>query len=197
MTCLRRYPAVVIASTAFFFVALGALAWAAGASARTLGSLAPPDRGGCAGCNAFKGRVAAGEPKSRVPKGPTGLWTITSSSAQGEGSADGQAQIRVYRKTSTPGQFELIRESDFETVPASGSPFFATSLNVRRGDLLGLHTVSFLPVAYSPLTAAGDVVKLLGCGPSGPGELVGKGTTCPLNNHEPALVNVVTELTPR
>src|SRR5262245_48087298 len=112
-------------------VAVGALVWATGASARTLGSLAAPGLGGCVSCNIFQTKTAVGEPKYRVPKGPTGLWTITAWSAQG-GQFDGAARLRVYRPTATHGQFKLVAQSALETVPANQHPSFTTSEDVKR-----------------------------------------------------------------
>jgi hypothetical protein len=176
-------------------VAVGALAWAAGAGARTLGSLAPPDLGGCSNCNSFQLKTGVGAPKYRVPKGPTGLWTITAWSAQGGGSFDGMARIRVYRPTATHGQFKLLRESALETVPADGHPSFATDLNVRTGDRLGINTVSGVPAAYGT-ALTGNVIAIVPCGPS-LGQLVGHGTSCPLTKDQNELINVTAQLTPR
>ena len=176
--------------------AVGALALAASASALTLGQVAPPNLGNCSGCDGFQLKVGAGAPKYRVPAGPTGRWTITSWSAQGGGMSDGEARLRVYRRTQTGGQFELVQQSHLELVPAHGSPDFATSRNVRQGDLLGLGTVHGLPVAYNTGFTGSDV-KLLFCDPTGVGQLVGAGTTCPLFDYPSDLINVSAQLTPR
>jgi hypothetical protein len=175
---------------------VGALSVAASANALTLGQVAPPNLGGSVSGDVFQLKVGAGAPKYRVPAGPTGLWTIDSWSAQGGGSANGRARLRVYRRTQTGGQFKLVKQSDLKTVPKDGSPSFATSLNVRQGDLLGLGTVSEVPVAYGT-TFTGSDVKILGCDPTGVGQLVGAGTTCPLFDYQPGLVNVAATLTPR
>ena len=176
--------------------ALGVLSMPTGAGALTLGSVAPPDLGGCGSCDVFQLNVGAGAPRYRVPKGPTGLWTITSWSSQGGGLNDGKARLRVYRRTQTAGQFELFKQSSLGLVPADGSPEFATSLNVRKGDLLGLGTKTNVPSAYSAGVMGGNV-KNIGCDPTGPGELVGNGTACPLGNLPNHLVNVKATLIPR
>ena len=184
-----RLSALAVAATA-----IGALVSAAGASAKTLGSLAPPGLSGCTSCDVFQGKTAVGEPKYRVPKGPTGLWKITAWSAQG-GTADGIARLRVYRPTATHGQFKLVKQGGDETVPADGHPSFPTSLNVKKGDLLGLRTESNIPAGYES-GLFGDVGKVLGCG-VGLDQLVGTGTSCPLVSRHFDLVNVSAELTPR
>jgi hypothetical protein len=176
--------------------AVGALSMAVPASAITLGAVAPPDLGGYFSCDVFQLKVGAGAPKYRVPAGSTGLWKITSWSAQGGGTADGRAQFRIYRRTQTAGQFELVRQSHLETIPADGSPNFATDVNVKEGDLLGLGTRANIPSAYST-AFTGSEVKTVGCDPTGTGQLVGNGTTCPLGTLNNNLVNLSAKLTPR
>ena len=173
-----------------------ALSLAASASALTLGSLAPPHFGGCTSCDAFQFQVAAGEPKYRVPAGPSGFWKITSWVTQGGGTAAGQARLRVYRQTGAPGQFKLVRESQLRTVPANGHPQFATDLNVQKGDLLGLGTIENVPAGYQT-GVMGDNMKNLHCDVTGPGLLVGQGTSCPLSDLPNSLVNVVATMHPR
>jgi hypothetical protein len=180
---------------ALAFTAAGALSLTATASALTLGSVAPPNLGACTSCDAFQFQVAAGQPKYRVPAGSTGFWTITSWSTQGGGTDAGHARIRIWRQTGTPGQFKLVRQSALETVPAHGHPSFTTSLNVQKGDLLGLGTLDGLASAYPGV--AGDNIKTVSCDPTGPGQLVGQGTGCSLGNFPGYLVNVSATLKPR
>src|SRR3954451_9907495 len=175
---------------------VGALSVAASANALTLGQVAPPDLGGCVSCEGFQLKVGAGAPKYRVPAGSTGLWTINSWSAQGGGSANGRARLRVYRRTQTGGQFKLVKQSDLKTVPKDGSPSFATSLNVRQGDFLGLGVNGGLSLGYGTTFIDSDL-KILGCDPTGVGQLVGAGTTCPLFDDPSDLINVSATLTPR
>jgi hypothetical protein len=169
---------------------------AANASALTLGAVAPPNLGGCGSCDAFQLTVGAGAPRYRVPAGPTGLWTITSWSSQGGGIADGKARLRVYRRTQTAGQFELIKQSHLGLVPAAGSPDFATDIKVKKGDLLGIGTQDNVPSGYSTGVTGGNV-KAVGCDPTGPGQLVGNGTSCPLSDFPGEQINVSATLTPR
>jgi hypothetical protein len=176
--------------------AVGALSMAGTASAITLGAVAPPDLGGCSSCDVFGTKNGVGAPKYTVPQGPTGLWTITSWSAQGGGSQPGQARLRVYRRTSTSGQYMLLRQSKLETVPPHGHPSFATSMRVNKGDLLGLGTIENVPSAYGS-AFTDSTVKALICDPTGPFELVGAGTSCPLGTLKPEQVNVSATLTPR
>jgi hypothetical protein len=168
---------------------VGALMTAGPASAITLGSVAPPNLGDCTSCDGFQLKVVAGEPKYRVPPGPTGLWTITSWSSQGGGTSAGEARLRVWRPTSTPGQFKLVRQSIYRTIPPNGHPSFSTSLNVKDGDLLGLGTVSGMVLGYSPGTTGSDM-KLVFCDPTGTGQLVGAGTGCSVGDLPNNLVNV-------
>ena len=170
---------------------LSALGLSASANALTLGKVAPPGGGGCTSCESFQRDVAAGQPSYRVP---AGIWTITSWSAQGGGSAAGQARLRVYRPTGKSGQFKLVKQSKFETIPANGHPSFATSLNVEGGDLLGLVTVSDVATGYPSI--AGNDVSNVTCAPK-VGQLVGKGTTCPLSPVPDHLVNVSAHLVQR
>jgi hypothetical protein len=170
---------------------LSALGLSASANALTLGKVAPPGGGGCTSCESFQRDVAAGQPSYRVP---AGIWTITSWSAQGGGSAAGQARLRVYRPTGKSGQFKLVKQSKFETIPANGHPSFATSLNVQGGDLLGLVTVSGVGTGYPSIT--GNEVSNVPCAPK-VGQLVGKGTTCLLSSLPNHLVNVSAHLVQR
>ena len=174
---------------------VGALVWASGASAKTLGSLAPPGPGGCVSCDMFQTKTAVGEPKYRVPKGPTGLWTITSWSAQGS-PVDGAARLSVYRRTATNGQFELVKQSALETVPANQHPSFTTSVDVKKGDLLGIFTSHDVSAGYNT-SFTDDVNQILTCNPTGVGQLVGTGSSCPLAVSTGDLVNVDAQLSPR
>jgi hypothetical protein len=171
---------------AISFVAAGVFSQCDVASARTLGSVAPPNLGACSSCDAFQLATAAGQPSYRVPRGK---WTITSWSAQGSGTEAGKARLRVYRATATPGQFMLVKQSHIERIPKNGHPTFATSLSVKGGDLLGLGTVIGVPSGYST-GVDGDNEVAVHCDPTGVGQLVGEGTSCPLANLTHALVNV-------
>ena len=157
-----------------------------------IGQVSPPDLGGCSDCAQFQLKTGAGSPSYRVPKG---RWALKAWSAQGGGSADGDARLLVFRRTQTPGQFKLIGLSDPETVPADDSPFFPAQIEVRRGDLLGIATVSNLSTGVAS-SNAGDVMKSLQCGVPGVGEKVGAGTSCPLSSL-PSTANVEAKLRPR
>jgi hypothetical protein len=157
-------------------VAASVLLPAGSANALTLGALAPPNLGGCGSCDVFQRISVVGQPLYKVPPG---LWTITSWSAQGGGTAAGKARLRVYRPTATPNQYKLMRQSSLGLIPASGHPTFAASIDVRGGDLLGIETVSNVPSAFST-SAIGPKVSTLQCDPTGVGQLVGAGTPCPL-----------------
>src|SRR5205814_1332829 len=128
----RRIRLRLFSSLVLGLMAAGAL-WPTGsAGARTLGAVAPPGLGGCSSCDVFQRKTAAGQPRYRVP---AGNWTITSWSAQGGGTAAGQARLRVYRPTGTPGQFKIVKQTSLRSIPANGHPSFATSLAVQGGDL--------------------------------------------------------------
>jgi hypothetical protein len=174
---------------------VGVLSITATASALTLGSVAPPNMGACTSCDVMQFQTAASEPKYRVPAGPTGFWTITSWSSQGGGTAAGHARIRVYRKAPGLGQYKLVRQSALETIPAHGHPSHTTSLDVMKGDLLGLGTLDNLVSGYDGV--AGDNEKAIFCDPTGPGQLVGPGTSCPFGDLGTSLVNVQATLKPR
>jgi hypothetical protein len=181
---------MLCASIAFFTLSLTVTA-----NARTLGQVAPPGLGGCGNCDVFQAHVGKGEPRYRVP---LGKWTITLWSAQGGGNAAGKARLRVYRPTGTKGQFQLVKQSKIETIPASGHPSFAASINVEGGDLLGLEGRHDVPPVY-PTSVADDEVATVHCSsvPLIPGQLVGAGTECGLVTFTSRLVNVTVELVPR
>jgi hypothetical protein len=182
---------VKLTERVFWGVGFLALTLAGTANALTLGQVGPPDLGGCGSCEVFQRRVGSGGPSYTVP---AGNWTITSWSARGGGTAAGKARLRVYRPTGTPGQFKLAKQTHLELIPANGHPSFATSLNVRGGDRLGIVTVDNLASAYTT-DVTGDDVSGVPCDPS-VGQLVGKGTTCKLSLLTTHLVNVSAELFP-
>jgi len=91
------------------------------------------------------GEDRRGPPTYRLPKGPTGLWQITGWETEGGTSAQWtRGRLRVYRRTPTRGQLELVKES----VPFGEASFFKTRLHVRRGDLLRIFTAGFVPSTY-------------------------------------------------
>src|SRR5262249_35457831 len=116
-------------------------------------------------------------------------------SAQG-GQFDGAARLRVYRPTATHGQFKLVAQSALETVPANQHPSFTTSEDVKKGDLLGLSTSHDVPAGYDTSFTA-DVNQILTCDPTGVGQLVGTGSSCPLLDPPSDLANVEVQLSPR
>ena len=165
------------------------------ANALRLGTVAPPDLGGCSSCSVFQVTTAPGERSYKVPKG---RWQVTSWSAQGGGTADGEARLLVFRRTAAPGQYKLTGKSRLETVPADGSPNFATNVGVRRGDRLGISTIASVPAGYSTANAS-DLEAIVGgsCDPFAVGERVGAGTTCPLVESPSTRANVSARLQPR
>ena len=181
----------------FLTLLLGGVLAAGGvgsASALSLGQVAEPNMGGCGSCSVFQYRTAPGAPRYAVPAGATGLWTITSWSAQGGGSQAGRARLRVYRPTATAGNYKLIKQSRYQLVPADAHPSFTTNLNVKKGDLLGLETVSGLVSAYS--VSANSTAKTVGGGPP-LGAIVGPGTPFMLGTLTFEQVNVQATLVPR
>jgi hypothetical protein len=158
----------------------------------TLGSLAPPDLGGCGNCNVLQWKSAPGEPSYQVPPGK---WKVISWSAQGGGNAAGKARLRVYRPTGTKGQLKLVRQSAYGAIPPDGHPVFATNLKVRGGDVIGLYTQDNVPSAHD-IGPRKNVVWTAGC-VTGLGHLVGPGTGCtPDGVLKGYLVNVEVELSP-
>ena len=164
------------------------------ADALRLGTVAPPDLGGCVSCQLFQVTTASGERSYKVPKG---RWKITSWSAQGGGDDDGEARLLVFRRTGTPGQYKLIGRSHLETVPADGSPNFATNIAARRGDRLGIGTIHSLPAGYNTANTSDLEAIVNGCSPLGLGETVGAGTSCPLVDSPSSRANVSARLRPR
>jgi hypothetical protein len=179
--------------SAFLIVALGATVWLVpAAGAITLGQVAPPNLGGCVGCNIFQQRTTPTAPSYRVP---AGRWTIKRWSAQGGGTDPAEARLRVYRPTKTAGRFKLIGQSHAETVPADGSPRFDTKLRVRRGDRLGIRTSGGAPAGYNA-GENGNVVAFPTCDP-GVGQRVGTGTACPTVKDTSEFVNMWAQLRKR
>ena len=115
-------------------------------------------------------------------------------STQGGGSETGRARLRVYRPTATPGQYKLVKQSRFQAVPPDAHPKFTTNLNVQKGDLLGLATISGLVSAYQHQQQHGEDG---GGRPSAPVTTVGAGTPFPLGTLNPELVNVQATLVSR
>jgi hypothetical protein len=165
------------------------------ANALRLGTVAPPDLGGCASCDVLQVTSAPGERSYKVPRG---RWKVTSWSAQGGGAEDGEARLLVFRRTAAPGQYKVIGRSRLETVPADGSPNFATRVRVRRGDRLGISTIASVPAGYSTANVS-DLEAIVGgsCDGLAPGEKVGAGTPCPLVESPTTRVNVSARLKPR
>jgi hypothetical protein len=138
--------------------------------------------------------AAAGSPSYRVPKGK---WRIIKWSAQGGGTADGSARLRVYRKTGVDGQYKLVKESDQETIAADGHPRRETSLRVRHGDMLGITTNGGAPARFGAPAADGDIEGIVNCDPTGPGFLVGTGTACAVSESPFGRANVWAKLEKR
>jgi hypothetical protein len=176
------------------FAAVAVLTVPAIAQALKLGHLAPPGLGGCDHCGAFQLKSAPGEPSYKVP---SGKWEITSWSTQGGGSVKGRARLLVFRRIEKSRRFRLTHASSKESIPANGSPRFATSIPVRGGDRLGIDAIKGISTAYDT-EKMGDIEKLLfGCHPPDAGAAVGPGTSCPLRNFPKHLVNVSAKLRPR
>jgi hypothetical protein len=119
---------------------------------------------------------------------------ITSWSAQGGGTAAGRAQLRVYRPTGTKGQFKLIRQSEYETIPADGHPKFPVRLKVRGGDLLGILTLENLASGYNNGVER-NLATIPLCHPD-LGGLIGAETDCPLLPLTTSLINMRVTLSP-
>ncbi len=169
----KALPKLHAAGLALGLSLAAAIAFGSPAAAVTLGSLAPPNSGGCGNCNVLQWKSAPGEPSYEVPPGK---WTITSWTAQGGGVAAGKARLRVYRPTGTKRQLKLVKQSAYGKIPADGHPQFATSLKVRGGDLIGVYTVDNVPSAYN--AAAGKTVVWAANCDTLIGDLVGRGSGC-------------------
>jgi hypothetical protein len=166
-SAFAKFALLVIAST---LLPIGS------AAALILGSLAPPNMGGCGNCNGFQAHTEPGQPSYQVPPGN---WVITSWSAQGGGTADGMARLRVYRPGKVNGRYILVRESALELVKATDHLAFATHLRVRGGDLLGIYTASNLAAGWGSVSTVGANMLLPQCGITGVGQKFGPGTGCP------------------
>jgi hypothetical protein len=156
-----------------------------------LGQVAPPGWGACSTpCEHFQRKVAPGNTSYRVP---VGTWTITSWSALG--SSGGQARLRVYRPTSTAGQYEVVQQSRFESFQGKNVvSSFATSLDAQGGDLLGLDVVIGV-LGIVPTLGNANKARGIDCHPK-KGERVGEATSCP-TRWVHGLVNVSAKLVRR
>lgn len=158
-------------------IAATVLSLPASASADTIsiGSVGPTGlEGGCGGCTAFQRLTVNASPSYKVPPG---TWTITSWSTRGDHRVAGTAKLRVFRPTCVEGQWQLVAESNLETVPADAAPTFTTSIPVQPGDLLGIRVTGGDPGGGVPLFyngLPGDTMAAV-IGDPNPPDLVGNG----------------------
>jgi Ca2+-binding RTX toxin-like protein len=183
-----RFAIGMIACVAFLATAI--LVPSAGAETGTIGQIAPapnPNPNQCISCNFFQTATdAAVSPSYAVPPGN---WTITSWSALA-GTTGGQARMHLYRPGPGPGEYTLVGESAMETIPASTSGPFPTSVPAQGGDLLGLGTgPSPMNIGPGYATAnAGDVAaNVLGL----PGPVLGD-TVCGAGSTHPNCTSIPT-----
>ena len=174
------------------FVALGAwgtaLVLAPGATALTLGSLAPanaPAGETCTGCHGFQTETAASSPSYAVP---AGKWKIVSWRSRNTTGSKVRARLWVFRPTSTADRYKLVAKSHKKPIPAHSAPRFATHIRVKSGDLLGVDTFGDMVFAYET-AASRDVTSAPECNPA-LGQAVGTGTPCSLFSEGHGRVNV-------
>ena len=117
------------------------------ANALRLGTVAPPDLGGCSSCSVFQVTTAPGERSYKVPKG---RWQVTSWSAQGGGTADGEARLLVFRRTAAPGQAQADRQEPPGNCARGWEPELRDE---RRGPGAATGSVSARSQAFRPATA--------------------------------------------
>lgn len=124
---------------------------------------------------------------------PPGEWTITSWSGMG-GEKAGLVRFDIYRPTGVAGQYAVLSQSEWETVPAATVSTFPIAIAVQGGDVLGLATG---PSGYPALIQTKDEGDLLGGligAPPSLGELVGNGTAREVNTSGGSELNVAVTL---
>lgn len=124
---------------------------------------------------------------------PPGEWTLSAWSGEG-GEVDGLVRFDVYRPTGVAGQYQVLSQSEWETVPAATVSTFPASVPVRGGDVIGLATG---PSGYPALIQTGDEADVNGSliGTPAPGELVGSGTAREVNTSGQRELNVEATIT--
>jgi len=164
------------------------LVLAPGATALTLGSLAPastPVGDTCTGCQGFQPATAPHSPSYAVP---AGRWRITSWRSRNTTGSPVRARLWVFRRTPTGGRYKFLAQSRKVHIPGHSAPRFATNITVKGGDLLGLQTYDTMVFSYVT-PAPGDVSSSPECRPL-LGQAVGTGTSCPLFTEGTSRVNV-------
>jgi hypothetical protein len=145
-------------------MAVGVLIWlglvsSAGAATVTIGGVAPgPSGTECGGCTNLQVSTDSASPSYMVPPVPASgnPWTLTSWSVQGE-AMDGTARLLVWRRTATPGEFQLLADTPDQVVPANTAPSFAVSIPVQPRDVIGIRSGSHIDPSFDT-PFANDVV---------------------------------------
>jgi len=161
-------------------MAVGALAalWlapSAHAVTTTIGAVAPGPTGTeCGGCTDFQLATDSASPSYFVPPVPASgnPWTLTSWSVQGE-AMDGSARLLVWRRTSNPGEFQLIAASPDQGVPANSALSFPVSIPVQPRDVIGIRSGSHIDPVYDTSFTSDVVMAVPGLPGPGVGQTAG------------------------
>ena len=162
-------------------------ATAPASKALRLGQVAPAsaDPGStCGSCAAFQGATASGSPSYRLP---AGKWTITSWKTRNISTESRFARLYVFHRT-TKGRYTLVGQSVKETLPPKSATYFSTNIRARKGDVIGLDSLSHMITGFASLQA-GDVENGIDCHPH-PGDTIGPGTGCHRFGFANTFVNV-------
>jgi hypothetical protein len=183
----RRWIGIAIVLAAMCVIAVPA-----DAAKIRLGQVAPSGAfpGSCGGeCDAFALDTAPASPSYVVPRG---RWTVVSWRAQADPSVPGEARLRIYRPTQVDGRFRLFAQTRTRPFPAGTISVYRAHIRVRGGDLLGIGTLTTIPLVYQTPNA-GDEIADPTCTPQ-VGDPVGAGTSCALTQTTGRRVNIAATL---
>jgi hypothetical protein len=139
-------------------VALSANASHASASV-TIGQLGDSNAGNCdAGVDFVQLGTSSGNPYVVPGAGTITSWTVAPAADRGTLS------IKLFRKLADPARFQVVGHAgpQMRTPGGTAPNTFPANIQVRPGDLLGLHTVNATPCAFKdpgglPAVLSGDL----------------------------------------
>lgn len=162
---LSRFSSVVVAAALVGCLSL-VLAASAGAATTTIGQTTGATTCGSFGYSEAETSTGAA-PAYAVPAGD-GL--ITSWSTLASSDTNDVVQLRVYRATSTPGEYLVVADSAPEALTPSVVNTFPTHVVVEPGDVIGINIVAGTgPNCDIPTSNSGDVMTQFNPDTTAPG----------------------------
>jgi len=161
-------------------------------AAVTIGQIGPPPMGfgGCGNeLDLIQPSVSSGNPYAVPSTGDVTSWTLTAWTTLGGGGPSEQRALKVFRKVAEPDTFEVVAHDGPRALTPGGTAgnTFATDLQVKAGDVLGLHMTTIgqckIDVSDSFLLATTDLAdgqSTSGFGPT-PGRLEVEAVVTPAN----------------